>query len=373
MEWLVLMGALMDLFFGLAGEASDRQAKDDLKKRAEKDAGRKVNRRTNTIDVALLGFGNVGRALARYTDEDNRIRICAVADSSGGVMLDSKAQFGRLLAHKQTGRSISNFAPASFIKDLPEFINSLSSAGVRVLVESLPTNLADGQPALDSIRSALACGINVVTVDKGPLAAGFDALKEAARTGNSNFAYSGTTGVQIPDELKGERVLEIRGVLNGTTNYILTEMQERNISFGEALGKAQADGIAEPDPSLDVEGWDTAVKILILAKTLMGADAKLSDVSRIGIGAQTGELIKSARARGCIVRLVGRARHWQGRVRVSVAPKLIAPESVFYSVEGTSKLAVFRTEANGEVTAFARSGRDAISQTIMDDIIKVAG
>jgi homoserine dehydrogenase len=149
-------------------------------------------------------------------------------------------------------------------------------------------------------------------------------------------------------------------------------MQERNISFGEALASAQADGIAEPDPSLDVEGWDTAVKILILAKTLMGADAKLSDVSRIGIGAETDALIKRGRVMGRVVRLVGRARIWQGRVRVSVAPKLVAPESPFYYVEGTSKLAVFRTESDVEVTAYARSGRDAISQTIMDDIIKVA-
>lgn len=325
------------------------------------------------IDIALLGFGNVGRAFARYVSSDERIRIRAVADSSGGILLDGSEQIRRIIDHKESGRSIRDFAPAAFIKDAPDFINSISSTGIRALVESLPTNLADGQPALDSIKGGLACGINVVTVDKGPLAAGFDVLKEAARAGNSKLAYSGTTGVSIPDELNGERVLEIRGVLNGTTNYILTEMQERNISFDEALANAQADGIAEPDPSLDVEGWDTAVKILILAKTLMGANAKLSDVSRIGINAETGALIANGRATGRIVRLVGRARIWQGRARVSVAPKLVTPESPFYSVEGTSKLAVFRTEGRGEVTAYARSGRDAISQTILDDIFKVVG
>ena len=325
------------------------------------------------IDIALLGLGNVGRAFARYVTSDERIRIRAVADSSGGLLLDRPEQIQQLIAHKESGRSIRDFAAASFIKDAPEFVKSLSSESVRVLVESLPTNLADGQPALDSIKTALACGVNVVTVDKGPLASGFDALKEAALAGNSKLAYSGTTGVSVPDEITGERVLEIRGVLNGTTNYILTEMQERNIPFDEALANAQENGIAEPDPSLDVDGWDTAVKILILAKTLMGTDAKLNDVSRIGIGAQTDALIESGRAMGRIVRLVGRARIWQGRVRVSVAPKLVAAESPFYSVGGTSKLAVFRTEGRGEVTAYARSGRDAISQTILNDIIKVAG
>lgn len=372
MEWLALMEPLLDLFYHLASERSGQSAENDLKEKNEKSLRQRIDDRKIISDVALLGFGNVGRAFAHYTDGDERIRIRAVADSSGGVFLDSGAQLGRLVAHKQTGRSINNFAPDSFIKDIPEFVNSLSSAGIRVLVESLPTNLVDGQPALDLIKSALARGINVVTVDKGPLAYGFDALKEAAFTGSSKFAYSGTTGVSIPDEAKRERILEIRGVLNGTTNYILTEMQERNISFSEALASAQANGIAEPDPSLDVEGWDSAVKILILAKTLMGADARLSDVSRIGIGAETDALIKSGRAMGRIVRLIGRARIWQGRVRVSVAPKLVAPESPFYSVEGTSKLAVFRTEGEVEVTAYARSGRDVISQTIMDDIIKVA-
>jgi homoserine dehydrogenase len=324
------------------------------------------------IDIALLGLGNVGRAFARYISDDERIRIRAVADSSGGILLDRSEQIQQLLAHKEAGRSIRDFAAAAFVKDAPEFVESLSPENISVLVESLPTNLADGQPALDSIKTALERGTSVVTVDKGPLASGFDALKEAARTGNSKLAYSGTTGVIIPDEITGERVLEIRGVLNGTTNYILTEMQQRNISFDEALANAQENGIAEPDPSLDVDGWDTAVKILILAKTLMGADAKLGDVSRIGIGAQTGALIENGRATGRTVRLVGRARIWQGRVRVSVAPKLLAAESPFYSVEGTSKLAVFRTEGRGEVTAYARSGRDAISQTILDDIIKVA-
>jgi homoserine dehydrogenase len=160
--------------------------------------------------------------------------------------------------------------------------------------------------------------------------------------------------------------------LNGTTNYILTEMQEGERSFDEGLASAQANGIAEPDRSLDVQGWDTAMKILILAKTLMGADVGLAEVSRIGIGPETESLIKIGRDSGRRVRLVGRARIWQGRVRVSVAPKLLEPDSPFYSVSGTSKAAVFRTERKGQVLAQARSGRDAISQTIVDDIARIA-
>jgi homoserine dehydrogenase len=332
------------------------------------------------LKVALLGFGNVGRAFARYIDEQGAakkldISIGAIADSSGGLILDSPGQIEQLMAHKESGRSIKDvkldsiITSDSLITSASEFINALSQSGISVLVESLPTNLTDGQPALNLLTSALAQGINVVTVDKGPLVHGLDAMKESAREGGSRFGYSGTTGVSIPDELRQERVIEIRGVLNGTTNYILTAMQQAHITFDEALAQAQADGIAEPDPKLDVEGWDTAAKILILAKTLMGSDARLAELSRIGIGPQTDSLIQAGRDRDCVVRLIGRARIWQGRVRVSVAPKLISKDSPFYSVEGTSKLALFRTEGKGEALSYARSGRDAISQVIVDDLI----
>jgi homoserine dehydrogenase len=343
------------------------------------------------INVALLGFGNVGRAFARYTISDDLINIRAVADSSGGVIFNEAQQISRLIAHKDSGGMVRDFAAlsgnpsgastagrpyignarGSFFPDAQEFIASLITTDTRVLVESLPTNLADGQPALALINAALAAGLHVVTVDKGPLAHGFDELQATAQASGVRLGYSGTTGVNIPDQISDDRVLEIRGVLNGTTNYILTEMQERGMSFADALANAQANGIAEPDPSLDVNGWDTAVKMLILAKTLMRAKATLNQISRIGISAETDALIRVGRQSGRLVRLVGRARMWQGRVRVSVAPKLIGPESPFYAVNGTSKLAMFRTAEKGEVIARARSGRDVISQTIVDDLCKI--
>ena len=326
-----------------------------------------------SIEIALLGFGNLGCSFARYVaaseNEHLEVRIRGVADSTGGVLLDSPEDLGKLVVHKQAGRSVSEFSSDRTF-EIPEFIASVRASGVRAIVESLPTNLVDGQPALGLLGEALEMGMSVVTADKGPLVHGFDVLKNAAMAGGSQIAYTGTTGVPIPDELVSESVLEIRGVLNGTTNYILTEMQERGISFEKALAHAQADGIAEPDPSLDVEGWDTACKILILAKSLMGAKTRLAEVSRLGIGPETEWLIGEARARGCIVRLLGRARIWQGRVRVSVAPKLLPPDSPFFPVAGTSKAAVFRTE-RGQIVSHARSGRDAIARTLLDDLARI--
>lgn len=330
------------------------------------------------VNIALLGFGNVGRAFARYVKANSdtfpiRINIRAVADRSGAIFLqDNHASLEKVIAHKESGHGLADLGPEHVIADAREFIRALPSAGVSVLVESLPTDIIGGEPALSLIRTALEQGTSVVTVDKGPVVHGLNALGDAVRKSGARLGYSGTTGVTIPDEIGGDRVLEIRGVLNGTTNYILTEMQQHHRSFDDALATAQAEGIAEPDASLDVDGWDTASKILILAKSLMQATDHLDQVSRIGIGPQTESLIRIARESGRVVRLVGRARIWQGRVRVSVAPKLIEPDSPFYDVSGTSKVASFRTQEHGQILSFSRSGRDAISKTILDDIIRIS-
>jgi len=327
------------------------------------------------VDVALLGFGNVGRAFADYigrmSDPRLRLRVRALADRSGGILVESDQALQRILDHKTASRPLRDLGGSATLTDLRAFIEQLPLAGVHVLVESLPTNLKDGQPALDLNRAALCAGLHVVTVDKGPLVHGFAALQQAAQAGGSRLGFTGTTGVSIPDELASERLIEIRGVLNGTTNYILTEMQERGASFDEALRSAQAAGVAEPDPSLDVDGWDTVVKTLILAQALMNADTRLDEVTRIGISRETDDLIRVGRDSHRVVRLVGRARLYQGRVRVSVVPKLVGEDSPFYAVNGTSKLAVFRTASKREVISAARSGRDAIAQTIVDDIVNV--
>jgi homoserine dehydrogenase len=322
--------------------------------------------------VALFGLGNVGRAFAQYlTDNLVNIKIAAIADHTGGLILTDELSLERVASYKASAGALSEMAPGQTITDHRAFIRALPDAEIRILVECLPTNIATGEPGLSLIAEALETGIHVVTVDKGPLVHGFETLQQRARANGVQIRYTGTAGVSIPSLLPDDRVLEIRGVLNGTTNYVLTEMQQNNRSFQDALAQAQADGIAEPDPSLDIEGWDTASKILILAKSLMGADARLDEVSRIGIGPETESLIRTARESGRVVRLVGRARIWQGRVRVSVAPKLLKPDSPFFSVTGTSKAAVFRTRDAGEVIATALSGRDEIAKVIVDDIANI--
>ncbi len=323
------------------------------------------------IKVALLGFGNVGSAFACFLGEHcapDEFQIVAVADVTGGLLLNSPEDVPRLLRMRDEGHMIANASAYGTFCEVPEFIGSLPGAGIQVLVECLPTNPVDGQPGLDLIRKALERGINVVTVDKGPLVHGFKLLTDIAHGSGSFLAYSGTTGVRPPAGICDAHVLEIRGILNGTTNYILTEMQERGLSFWQALDAARTNGIAEPNPALDVEGWDTACKLLILVNEWMNAGATLNDVLRIGIGTETEELISVARSQGRAVRLIGRARRHEGRVRLSVAPKIVNRDSIFYSTSGTSKAALFRTRDRGEIVAEGVSGREAIAQIILNDI-----
>ena len=325
------------------------------------------------IKIALLGFGTVGRAFARYLETlaatgNADYGIAAVADISGGVLLSDPAQVRLLLESQNRGQMIADGADPGSVMNSFEFIQALGPAGIPVLVECLPTDPATGQPGRDLIECALNQGIAVVTVDKGPMVHDFMGLTAAARRNGTRLAYSGTTGVRPPADISGCHVLDIRGILNGTTNYILTEMHQSHLTFKQALAQARDQGIAEPNPDLDIQGWDTACKILILANEWMQAESTLDDVIRIGIGPETEQMIRSECEPDQLVRLIGHAHLREGRVQLSVAPKIIGSESVFYSLSGTSKGAVFRTREMGEILVKARSGLDAIAHTILEDI-----
>jgi len=327
------------------------------------------------VNIALIGFGNVGRAFAGYLLKqpgDPRCRIAALADVSGGFQLESPAELSSLSQDTNRGALLADLISPSRLMEVPAFIRSLPNAGIGTLVECMPTNIVDGRPALDYLRSALQLGISAVTVDKGPIVHGFRELSDTAQRAGVALAYTGTTGVRPPHQIQRRQVSEIRGVLNGTTNFILSRMLEESMPFAEALREAQEQGIAEPDPTLDVEGWDTASKILILANRWMNAAASLPSVARKGIGPHTEPLVREARSRKSVLRLVGSALTIAGTVRISVAPEFIDRESPFFEISGTSKGASFRTTDGGEFFVAARSGRDEIARTILEDVLLVA-
>jgi len=322
----------------------------------------------NNIRAILLGAGNVARAFARVATE---LSIVGIADSTCALRLERLADLQGVLEHKEAGGSLRDYFSAERRLDVDGLLGLVRNLGVSVLIETLPTNLHDGQPALSWILAALSQGVAVVTVDKGPLVCAYDGLMAAARQGGARIAFRGTTGVWPPPDMIREEIVEIEGVLNGTTNYILSCMCEGGLSFEEALRNARLHGIAEPDPTLDIEGWDSAAKILILSKTFMNGQGDLRNVVRTGIGASTQQMINTARSGGKVVRLMARARRSSGGVELCVEPEIVPPGSSFFDVSGTHKAAVFRTAGNDRVFVRGVSGREAIARTILDDVRQV--
>jgi len=327
---------------------------------------------SDPVRIAILGFGTVGRAvarlcLARSLDTPFRIAVAAVADRRAGALLDNDEEAGRRLLAKENG------LPLSGEPEMGRFLRSLRGWGVETLVEALPTDIRSGQPAVGLVLQALSLGLHVVTVDKGAVVHAMDRFQREARRSGVGFAFTGTTGIRPPAFPPGCEVVDIEGVLNGTTNHILSRMLDGTGSFAQALREAQESGIAEADPSLDVDGWDTAFKILLLAKQCMHTSATLSDVRLRGLGPAVEPLVAEARATGSAVRLIGAARLGQGGVRLSVSPEIVGPASPFLSVSGMAKAALFRTRKHGTFFSNAVSGLDAIARVVLADIVAVSG
>ncbi|MCS6910774.1 MAG: homoserine dehydrogenase [Anaerolineales bacterium] len=281
------------------------------------------------FNLALLGFGNVGRALAGLllTQKDEprekygieyRVtgiaarRLGRVSDPNG---LDLKAA---LAGHLPT-------APAWEQSNIHDW---LRAAQADVLLENTSLNPQTGQPAIDSLKAALEHGAHVVTANRGPVVHAYHELQALARAKGKWFLHEAAVMGGAPvfslfrEALPAANLKRFRGILNSTTNLILTEM-ERGLSFDEAVKKAQELGIAETDPSADVDGWDAAVKVAALATVLMDAPVTPQAVNPTGIRALTGEQVWAARAAGRPFKLVCRAKKVNGAVRASVGPQQV--------------------------------------------------
>jgi homoserine dehydrogenase len=338
------------------------------------------------LNAALLGFGNVGRALAELLIEkkntllheyDIDLRIVGIATGSHGQVIDPRGidlrqalevrQAGSSLDALHSGHPINN--PFSFLADSP----------IDLLFESTPTNVEDGQPAYAYIFGALERGVHVVTANKGPVAFGYQELTALARRKNVGFLFESTVMDGAPvlavgrEGLPANPILRTRGILNSTTNYILTRMEQDNLSFDAALEAAQAIGIAETDPTLDIDGWDSAIKTVILANVLMGADLRPMDVVRQGIRHITLADVEEARAAGQRIRLICEAeRQPDGNVTASVEPRTVAEQDILASVTGTSSIVDFETETLPRVTVVEHNpGPTTTAYGMLADMINI--
>src|SRR3972149_5984285 len=245
--------------------------------------------------IILVGYGVVGKGVTtrlarRYAEKGKDYgfnpKIVAIADIDGAVINPRGLSPEKLEALKQT-RPISS--DPEFGHPEMSALEVIESVEAEVVVEVTPVNIKNGEPALSHITKAFKTGKHVVTTNKGPLALAMPALTELAEYNNVGFRFSGTVGGGTPMLefakrcLAGDKILAIRGILNGTTNYILTEMAQNRVTFQEALTNAQKLGYAETEPSMDVDGFDTACKVVILVNWIMNKKITLKDVDRTGI------------------------------------------------------------------------------------------
>jgi homoserine dehydrogenase len=302
-----------------------------------------------THNLALLGFGNVGRALAGLLQSkttelrdkyDIGWKITGVASRRLGWLANPDGfEVDALLA----GNSHSPMTNSN----IQEW---LAAARADVLFENSSMNPHTGQPAIDYLKAGLEHGAHVITANKGPVVHAYYELRDLAAAKGKRFLFEATVMGGAPifslfrEALPAANLKRFRGLLNSTTNLILSEM-EGGASFEQAVKAAQDLGIAETDPSADVDGWDAAVKVSALATVLMEAPLKPQDIQREGIRGLTQEMVQAARRVGRPFKLVCQAeRADDGRVTASVRPEQVPLNDPLASVNGANSIITFETD-----------------------------
>jgi homoserine dehydrogenase len=332
------------------------------------------------IPVVLTGFGNVGRAfvgLLRAKADECRRRyglefgLAAVLRRGGGWVPDGDSHEALAASAGRPLNENPGWRAGLTLEDV------LERNPPGVLADCTPSDLRTGEPQLAFFHAALDRGWNIVAASKGALCVDFKGLMSKARARGAALKFSGATAAALPTldlatvSLSGAVITGIEGILTGTTNYILGRLEE-GIPFEAALKEAQARGIAEPDPSLDIDGWDTAVKILLLANAAAGLELTLGEVAVEGIRNVSAAMLAQARADGRTIKLLGRLARREAGVRVDVAPRTIDPSHPLFGLNGTMKGVVFTTDTLGTITVSGgRSGPPGTAASMLKDIINI--
>ena len=252
----------------------------------------------------------------------------------------------------------------------------IKNANIDTLIELTPTNIVDGEPALTYIRNALENKKNVITGNKGPIVLKYKELKAIADNNGVKLKIGCTTGGALPSisggiyDVAGSEIKSIEGILNGTTNYILTKMTNDEITYEKALKEAQEEGIVESNPSLDVLGYDTASKIIILSNVLMNTDIKFSDLKIQGITDIKLEDLKLEKSKNKKVKLIGKIEKNNDEVIAYVKPMPIDESHPLYSVDYKNKGVYYKTDTLGDISIIGgASGTMNAAASILRDII----
>lgn len=331
--------------------------------------------------IIIIGFGNVGRGFAKvlrmkynFLVENFGIspRVVAIIDSKGAAINPKGLDIEKALYVKKSKRTIAFY---------PEYgklgvtgLEVLENVDAEILVETTPTNIVNGEPGLSFILEAMRTGKHVVTSNKGPLAIAFSKLWEESKKHGVQLKFDATVGGATPiislvkHCLSGNQIVSVRGILNATTNFILTKMGENHYSLDKAIKEAKEKGICEANLTYDLNGTDTACKIVILANALLGRRVTYKDLQKVkGIENIKVEDLEEARKRGCTIKLVGMA----DEKRMLVEPMLI-PFNDRICVDNTLNAVELKTDLAKEIVVVGHgAGPIETASKMLNDMIEI--
>ena len=334
--------------------------------------------------IGLIGFGNVGQGFVKLLHRKRvflerrygfKFKLVAISDPvRGNAYSDDGLDLRRIIELVDSKGSIKEYG--GYVDF--DSIELAKNFDLDIVVEVTPTNVKNGEPGLTHIRVALDSGKHVVTSNKGPIALAFWELMELAKRRGVYLGYEGTVMSGTPaldlgfSGLAGCEVTEVLGILNGTTNYILSRMED-GMSYEEALREAQRRGYAEADPTMDVDGWDAAIKAVIIANTLMGGRIRLTDVKRQGISGISSVDIENALEEGARIKLIAHiVRRGERDFLVEVKPMKLPLSDPLANVMGVMNAITFVTDSLGSVTLVGPgAGRIETGQALLMDILHI--
>ena len=334
------------------------------------------------FNLCFLGFGNVNRTLVQLLEncsaelrERYRIgyRITGIASRRLGWIADPNG-----LDLKGHDFSRAERKPHNEPALAAEVKNWLAAARADVLFEATSLNVENGQPAVDHIRAALEHGAHAITANKGPIVYAYRELRDRAAKKGKRFLFESTVMDGVPifslfDQLPAVRLQGFHGILNSTTNVILSEM-ENGLSFDEALKKAQELGVAEADATHDIDGWDAAVKTVALITVLMDASIRLDQIAREGIRDLTPQAVRTAKRDGWPFKLVCRARRTAYGVEASVRPEKVLSTQPMAKIIGTSSYIHLETDIfPGLAITEDNPGLYATAYGMLADFVRAVG
>jgi len=318
-----------------------------------------------TVRIVLIGLGNLGRRLCEILPEKDPLlrrrygldlRLVAAADSRGAAYDSAGLDTNEIARLKRAGRTIADYADAG--RQGWEAPALVAEVEADVLLEASPVNLKQGaEPAMTSIRTALQRRMHVVTPNKGPLVLAYRELHDLAAAQGVELRFDGTVAGGLPAinigqrDLRGAVVHKLEAVPNLVTGFIM-DMLTDGLSWDEARSRAHEEGSLEGDGSWDLEGWDAAAKLVILANAVLGYPARLEEVTLTGVSSMDFDTLRSARDQGRRYRLLARAeRRADGSYDLSVAPVPLSPDHPLGSLGRKQMGVVFSTDIYGTITA----------------------